>query len=122
MLDWGKRNPLSKGTFPADNPFEQLRRDVAAWAERSRQASWAGAPALPQGMLLCSRPPAPCLHLTFRKELTGQAVHFIPHIGAQEKAEQKRGPCCPRLCSWLLRRPLQGAAVVLPAHGGDPQR
>lgn len=59
MLDRGKRNSLSKGTFPAHNPFEQPWGDVAAWV---------ATPVLPWGMLLCSGPPNPCLRLPFCKK------------------------------------------------------
>lgn len=69
---------------------------MAAWVEHERQASQAAAPVLPWGMLLCSGPPSPCLHLGLCKELTGQIVHFALTVVSQEKARQTWVPAAQR--------------------------
>lgn len=73
---------------------------------------------LAPGILLCSGPPSPCLHLAFCKKLPRQIMCFAQITGPQEKAEQKWRPCCPVPYSRLLRRPQQGAATILGAPAG----
>lgn len=104
---------LFQHTIPSSSRSETWRPGQSADTGKLGSGS---CPAL--GMLLCSGPPSPCLHLAFRKKLTCQIMCVAQIIGPREKAEQKRGPCCPVPYSWLLRRPQQGAATVLGAPAG----